>query len=268
MLIVLPLISALSVTPALANSFSGSERRTLQSAINSVLHSDELSRYYQLCKEQPEGDEVLSVPTDKERPRLVALLQQKLKTDNTELLFNADPRLTQNMRNGMVKPANCEDSKGLQTLLDNYEVALFSLDLALPLERSLAQKSYVKPRSNAAQTDAKQLINRSHAIALVDVIDKQLLNAVQQANFLHPDYSGKYIFKVQQGWHSNIPHYLGMHIFVNDSDIDKTPKQWLVFLDKNGHFIKALPSNSAATYIKALEGAEWRYDVHGNLHRN
>ena len=268
MLIALPLLSALSITPALANSFSASEKRTLQSAISSVLHSDEINRYYQICKEQPEKSEDLPLLTDKERPRLLALLQQKLKTADTELLFNLDPRLTQSVRNGLVKPAHCEDSKGLQTLFDNYEVALFSLDLALPLERSLTHKPGTKSRSNAAKAEASQLINQSHAIALVDVIDKQLLNAVQQANFLHPDYSGKFIFKVQQGWRSNIPHYIGMHIFVSDSDFDKTPKQWLVFLDKNGHFIKALPSSNAAAYIKALAGAEWRYDVYGNLHRN
>lgn len=256
------------MTPALANSFSGSEKRTLQSAISSVLHSDEINHYYQLCKEQPEGNQDLPALTDKERPRLLALLQQKLKTADTELLFNLDPRLTQNARSNLVKPTSCEDTKGLQTMLDNYEMALFTLDLALPLERSLTQKTGTKSRYNAAKAKASQLINQSHAIALVEVVDKQLLNAVQQANYLHPDYSGKYIFKVQQGWRSNIPHYLGMHIFVNDSDIDKTPKQWLVFLDKNGHFIKALPSSNAAAYIKALAGAEWRYDVYGNLHRN
>lgn len=268
MLIALPLLSALSMTPALANSFSGSEKRTLQSAISSVLHSDEINRYYQLCKEQPEENQELPALTDKERPRLLALLQQKLKTADTDLLFNLDPRITQSVRNGLVKPVNCDDTKGLQTLLDNYEVALFSLDLALPLERSLTQKSGTKSRSNAVKAEASQLINQSHAIALVDVVDKQQLNAVQQANYLHPDYSGKYIFKVQQGWRSNIPYYLGMHIFVSDTEFDKTPKQWLVFLDKNGHFIKAIPSSSAAVYIKALEGAEWRYDVYGNLHRN
>jgi hypothetical protein len=269
MLIVLPLLSALSAVPAIANSYSNSEKRTLQAAVSSVLHAAELSNYYQQCKEQPHSDDTDSVISDRARPRLLSLLQQKVNTQNTELLLAADAGLTQKIRSYIVKPVNCEDSKGLQSLLDNYEVALFTLELALPLEKALGQKTAAnKSRPNAEQNEVSQLIARSHAIALVNVVDKQQLNAVQQANYLHPDYSGKYIFKVQHGWRSNVTQYLGMHIFVADSDIDKTSKQWLVFLDKNGHFIKAIEAYKATAHIKALQQAQWRYDVHGNLHRN
>jgi hypothetical protein len=269
MLIVLPLLSALTATPAIANSYSNSEKRTLQSAISSALHSDEINHFYQQCKEQPADGETSSILSDKDRARMLALLQQKVHSQNIVQLLNVDARLTQKISSSVVKPKDCSDAKGLQTLIDNYEVALFSLDIALPLEKALANKAVsIKSRANAEQHDVQQLIARSHAIALVSVVDKQQLNAVQQANYLHPDYSGRLVFKVQHGWRSNVSQYLGMHIYVSDADIDKTAKQWLVFLDKNGHFIKALTSDKAVSHIKALQQAEWRYDVHGNLHRN
>lgn len=269
MLILLPFISMLSTAPALANSYSGSERRTLQSAISSALHSAELNRYYQLCKEQPVEGEQQRPTADKDQPRMLALLQQKVHSQNIKQLLAIDNRITNSVSSSIVKPADCDDSKGLQTLLDNYEMALFTLDLAMPLEKPLgAGNNNSKSKSNAEQQDIQQLITRSHAVALVNVVDKQQLSAVQQANYLHPDYQGRYVFKVQHGWRSTVSQYLGMHIFVADGDIDKTAKQWLVFLDKNGHFIKAITADKAISHIRALEHANWRYDVHGALHRN
>ena len=269
MLILLPFISMLSTTPALANSYSGSERRTLQSAISSALHSAELNRYYQLCKEQPVEGEQQRPTADKDQARMLTLLQQKIHSQNIEQLLAIDSRITKTVSASITKPAGCDDSKGLQALVDNYEMAMFTLDLAMPLEKPLGAKSAAsKSRSNAEQQDIQQLIARSHAIALVNVVDKQQLSAVQQANYLHPDYQGRYVFKVQHGWRSTVSQYLGMHIFVADGDIDKTAKQWLVFLDKNGHSIKAIAADKAVSHIRALQNADWRYDVHGALHRN
>lgn len=269
MLIVFPLLIALAAAPAIANSYSSSDKRTLQSAISSALHSEEINRFYLQCKE-PAKDDVTSVTLqDKERGRMLALLQQKVHTQNIDQLLKADIRLSQTVKNNIVTPKDCADRKAFQTLQDNYEVALFSLDIAMPLERAISPlQAPAKSRSEIAKTAVQQLISRSHAVALVNVIDKQQLNAVQQANHLHPDYDGRFIFKVQHGWRSNVALYLGMHIFVSDKDIDKTAKQWLVFLDKNGHFIKSIEANKAQPYLAALKDAEWRYDVHGNLHRN
>jgi hypothetical protein len=265
----LPLLIALTATPAIANSYSNSEKRTLQAAVSSVLHSAEITRYYQQCREPVEENSDTIIARDTDYARLLDLLQQKVHSQNIEQLLAADPRITQSIGSKLVKPINCEDAKGLQALLDSYEVALFSLDLAFALERPIGQKAYTaKSRSNAEQNDIQQLITRSHAIALVNVVDKQQLTAVQQANYLHPDYAGRYVFKVQHGWHGNVSQFLGMHIYVADKDIDKTTKQWLIFLDKNSHFIKAIPAYKAGGHLKKLQQAEWRYDVHGNLHRN
>lgn len=270
MLIILPLISALSATPAIANSYSASEKRTLQSAINSALHSAEIQQYYQQCKEPAVTESgITAVITDKQQPRLQALLQEKVHTQNIEQLLQADAKLTEIVKRSIVSPDTCEDSKAYQALLDNYELALFSLEIAIPLDRPIGNKVFAaKSRSNAEQHEVQQLISRSHAIALANVVDKQQLNAVQQANYLHPDYQGRYVFKIQHGWRGNMAHYIGMHIFVSDADIDKTPKQWLVFLDKNGHFITAIDAGKARLHLKTLQNAEWRYDVHGNLQRN
>lgn len=273
MLIALPLfIGALVATPAItasAASFTTSEKRTLHSAVSSALHSAAVNHYYQQCKEPAADGEVKLVQTDKDQAKMLALLQQKVHSQDINLLLATDVRLTQQIKERLNTPNDCSNATALQTLLDNYEVALFSLEIAVPLEKSLhSAKAAFKSRSNVRQNEVKQLIANSHAIALVTVTDKQQLNAVQQANYLHPDYQGRYVFKVQHGWRSNIAQYLGMHIFVADTDISKTAKQWLIFLDKNGHFIKAIAATEGTAYLTTLSDAEWRYDVHGNLHRN
>lgn len=269
MLSVLPLLSALVTTPVLANTYSSSDRRTLQSAISSALHSAEINRFYQHCKEQNVDRGELLALTDKEQTRMLGLLQQKLHSQNITHLLAADPRLTELVEHSIIKPADCNDGKALQALLDSYEVVLFSLEIALPLDTPLSGSAdNAKTKAASSQSDIQQLITVSHAIALVNVVDKQQLNQVQQANFLHPDYAGRYIFKVQQGWRGNVAQFLGMHLFVADNEIDKTAKQWLVFLDKNGHFIKAIPNSQAISHLKMLQQADWRYDVNGSLHRN
>ncbi|MEH8022100.1 hypothetical protein [Rheinheimera metallidurans] len=269
MLIILPLLTALSSMPAMASSYSSSERRTLQSAISSALHSAEINRYYQQCREQPTEGEIAVIQTDKEQSRMLAMLQSKVHTQDLNLLLAADNKLTNQVKHGINTPTDCQDTKALQTLIDNYEVALFSLDIAMPLERQLISKaSSAKTQANAQQQEVNKTIADSHAIALVTVVSKQQLNAVQQANYLHPDYESNYVFKVMYGWQGNISHYLGMHISVADNEINTIPKQWLIFLDKNGHFIKAISADKAITYLNVLSDAQWRYDVYGNLHRN
>lgn len=273
MLTVLPLlIVALTATPAItasAASFTTSEKRTLHSAVSSALHSAAINHYYQQCKEPSTEGEVKLALTDKDQARMLTLLQQKVHSQDIDLLLATDARLAQQIKKQLSATTDCNNAKAFQTLLDNYEVALFSLEIAMPLEKPLHSATAVaKSRANARQNEVNQLIASSHAIALVTVTDKQQLTALQQANYFHPDYQGRYVFKVQHGWRSNIAQYLGMHIFVADTDISKTAKQWLIFLDKNGHFIKAIAAAESTAYLTALSDAEWRYDVHGNLHRN
>jgi len=269
MLTVFPLLSVLSAVPAIANSYSTSEKRTLQSAVSSALHSTAVSQYYLQCKELPvEGEPAVSV-TDKQYHRLQALLQEKVHSSDVEKLLQADARLTHDVKRSITPPKDCSDSKAYLSLLDNYELALFSLEIAMPLSKPIANASAAKNRQASAQrSELKQLIARSNSIALVSVSDKQLLSPVQQANFLHPDYQGRYIFKVEQGWNNSLPNYMGMHVFIAEAELSKTAKQWLVFLDKNNHFIKAIALDSAGAYLTALQEPHWRFDVHGNLHRN
>jgi hypothetical protein len=268
MISIIPLLGILSM-PVTTATFSGSERRTLQSAISSALYSEELHRFYQQCKQADTDLADAALPPDNQRSKLQQLLQQKVHSADIQYLLNADPKLTADLKQNILKLKNCADAVAFQTLQDSYDLALFSLEIATPLSKPLSDKSSVSAsRVEQAQQQTLALIESSHAVAWVNIADRQQLSAVQQANYLHPDYQGRYVFKVQHGWRGNTGHYLGMHIFVSDADIDKTAKQWLIFLDKNGHFINALEAEQASDHLKALQNADWRYDVHGNLHRN
>ena len=255
--------------PLTTSSITGSERRTLQSAISSALYLEEINRFYQQCRQTDTNlANAISNP-DNQRLKLQQLLLQKVHSADIQYLLNADPKLTVDLKQNILKLKDCTNALEFQTLQDSYDLALFSLEIAAPLSKPLSDKSSVNAsRVKQAQQEILALIESSHAIAWANVTDRQQLSAVQQANYLHPDYQGRYVFKIQHGWRGNTGHYLGMHIFVSDADIDKTAKQWLIFLDKNGRFINALEAKKASDYLKALQNAEWRYDVHGNLHRN
>lgn len=269
MLSLLPLLSSLSSMPALAATYSTSDKRTLQAAVNSALHSKEIRRFHQQCKEQaPDTSEQVDFNGDRSYLRLQQLLKEKVFQDQTAIL-SMDNKLTRQLEGGVVVPKDCADSQSLQTLLDNYEMALFALEIAMPLESSPANNiAHTKRRNQQAQASIKQLIAQSTAIGLATVVEKRQLNAVQQANHLHPDYSSNYIFRVQQGWRGAISPYLGMHISITDKEVTQTAKEWLIFLDRNGHFIKAIAKEQAKPYLSELAGADWRYDTNGQFYRN
>ena len=265
MLTILPLITTLTTIPVAVSGFSTSEKRTLQSAITGALYSNAINHFYQQCKEQPleNGPEATISLTDKQRVKLLSLLKQAVHTDDIEVLLGADQQLTRASQKALIVPNNCQDQAGLQSMLDNYEVALFSLEIALPLNRAISQPKPTPARSNEVQ----QLIDRSTAIAQVSISDKQLLSAVQQANFFHYDYQSRFIFKVEQGWKKPMPAYVGMHKYIEDNQLTATAKQWLIFLDKNNHFIKAIEMDKAGAYLKVLQQPQWRFDSMGNLQR-
>lgn len=263
MLTLLPLFASLAAIPTAVSGFTTSEKRTLQSAVSSALYSNALQHYYQQCKEQP-TDSAIALPiTDKQRGKLLQLLMQAIHTDDIDSLLQFDAKLTKDSQATLTIPKDCQDEAGLQAMLDNYEVALFSLEIALPLNRGLRKPAPTNKRSN----EVEQLIARSSAIAQVSIADKQQLSAVQQANFLHYDYQSRFIFKVEQGWKNPAPAYVGMHKYIEDNQLNATARQWLIFLDKNNHFVKAIELDKASAYLKALQKPQWRFDSRGNLQR-
>jgi hypothetical protein len=268
MISIIPLLGVLSM-PVATSGFSGSERRTLQSAVSSALYLEEINRFYQQCQQAGADLTAVIANPDNERLKLQQLLQQKVRSTDIQYLLDADPKLTTDLRQNILKLKDCADTTALQALQDSYDLALFSLEIATPLSKPLSDKSSVSAsQDKQAQQQILALIESSQAIAWVSIADRQQLSAVQQANYLHPDYQGRYVFKVQHGWRGNIANYLGMHISVSDADIEKTARQWLIFLDKNGRFISALEAEQASAHLEVLQNADWRYDVHGNLHRN
>lgn len=261
MIAFLPLIAAVSVATAIS---SPSEKRTLQTAITGTLTLNELSRFHQLCRDLHQGTAVSSVDfvAPAAEKKFHQLLQQKLHT--TDVMAMADSKLIYQLQRDVKALSNCDDKKTFQAMLDNFELTSFALEIAPALPRSVKHKTTPAQQIN---DEAARIIARSSTIALVSISDRQKLSAVQQANYLHLDYQSRYIFKVEHGWRNVAPGYLGMHIFVDEKSFNRTPKQWLVFLDQKNHFIKAVAADRAADYMKQLSKPEWQFDQHGNLRR-
>lgn len=150
--------------------------------------------------------------------------------------------------------------------LDQYELHLFALEIAEPITNSLTDN-----RSKDASEQQLQLLRgyleRANSVAIARVFDRTQLNAIEQANFLHPDYQSRYIFRLEQGWRNVMPIYMGMHSQFNEQDITKQASEWLIFLDIQKQFIAARPLSEASILIKELGTADWVFDLNGNLLR-
>lgn len=121
---------------------------------------------------------------DNERLKLQQLLQQKVSSTDIQYLLDADPKLTTDLRQNILKLKDCADTAAFQALQDSYDLALFSPEIATPLSKPLSDKSSVSAsQAKQAQQQILALIESSQAIAWVSIADRQQLSAVQQANY-------------------------------------------------------------------------------------
>ncbi|WNO59716.1 hypothetical protein [Rheinheimera sp. MMS21-TC3] len=268
MLTIITLTGLLSNPLYSANGYSPSERRTLQSAVEMSLQDAELNRFQQFCINRYPESAMAKVYPQSPITKRQDLLQQKLKMTDLSAITLIDRKMTSYVKNSITELNDCEDYQSYQVLLDKYELTVFSLEIATELKKApITADASNKQLAASKSAEIKKLIERSNAIALVSISDRQLLNVIEQANFLHIDYDSRYIFKVNQGWKNMTPTYMGMHVAIDDTTISNTASEWLVFLDHNKHFIEAVKKNDASMHLRLLAKPDWQFDNQGNLIR-
>lgn len=234
---------------------STQEIKLVKSALTATNQANWLINFIQEC------DAAITVDLPKpDLPKLEQLIQQKLHTQ-PEQLQALYPELSNH-----IKPADCKDINAYLESYDSYELATFSVEIALALTKQSMESS--------AQHDVQQddkinsLLKQSHSIARVSIIQKSELTAVEQAQYLHFNYSSDYIFRIQGGWNALSPRFVGMHITLSGDKDERKHMDWLIFLNRQNHFIKVVPDSEAQSYLKHLGKMQWRYTSAGDLLRD
>lgn len=241
------------------------ERNLLQSAVHTQYTFQIIEQYFEQCQSLKEYQRI-GLP-DLQQHRSV--IEAKLNISYQDFLFaNQHVESWQQLKpRDTLKAAECADNELYQQYIDQYEIQRFSLEIASPLTKPLL----TNPAANQEQQNQQALLNsylqRSSTVAIATVSDRQLLSAVEQANFLHLDYKSRYIFRINQGWRNIAPRFIGMHVQINDQDLAKYEGDWLIFLDQQRQFINATPVKSATAFIKELGLSDWQIDNNGNLQR-
>lgn len=241
------------------------ERNLLQSAVHTQHTFQIIEQYFEQCQSLKEYQRI-GLP-DLQQHRSV--IEAKLNISYQDFLFaNQHAESWQQLKpRDTVKAAECVDNELYQQYIDQYEIQRFSLEIATPLTKPLL----TNPAANQKQQNQQVLLNsylqRSSTVAIATVSDRQLLSAVEQANFLHLDYKSRYIFRINQGWRNITPRFIGMHVQINDQDLAKYEGDWLIFLDQQRQFISATPVKNATAFIKDLGLSDWQIDNNGNLQR-
>lgn len=230
------------------------ETKLVKNAVTATNQAHWLDNFIQQCDAAITGE--LPKP---DLPKLEQLIQQKLYIQ-AEQLQELYPEQT-----NQIKPINCQDTDAYLDSYDRYELATFSVEIALALTK--------QPAESAAQNDIQQeakiksLLKQSHSIARVSVIQKSELTALEQAQYLHFNYSSDYIFKIQGGWNALSPRFVGMHITLSGEKDKRRHVDWLILLDRQNHFVKAVQGAEAQSYQKHLGKMQWRYTPAGDLMR-
>lgn len=262
MLSLLTLLLAAS-QPSLEH-LSQSERSLIQSALSAQQAYNILRLQYEECQLQRDFRQT-GLP---DLQLLRSAIEAKMQLPYQDFLFisrqagdwqRLQPR-------DPLEAGNCNEFNRYRENLDQYELQLFALEISEPLASSLTDN-----RSKADDTKKLQLLRgylqRSSSVAIARVFDRTQLNVIEQANFLHPDYQSRYIFRLEQGWRNVMPLYMGMHSQFNEQDISKQAEEWLIFLDTQKQFIAARPLADVSALLAELGPTEWTFDINGNLIR-
>ena len=263
MTMIAPLLLSLAVSTA---GYSQSELRTLQYAVNSHAYSSALEQFYQNCIQLDPEQYMVKKP---DNTRFHNLLQQQLQLEINQFVSSVatNPKLRQRAPDD-ISLTDCTDHIAYQKVLDRYELELFALEIATPVKVSTQNAaSQRKQQQQLAVKNATELLARSKAISMVSIIDRNSLSTLEQSNFLHPEYKGRYIYRVDQGWRNIPSRYMGMQSYLTEQQYAKGPKSWLLLLDQHNQFIQVFSEAEAKVYLNLLGKPEWHFDNQGNLQR-
>jgi hypothetical protein len=264
MTMIAPLLISLAASSF--SSYSQTEIRTLQYAVDSYAYSTALEHFYQHCNGLDSAQFMVKKP---DNSRFYHLLEQQLQLNINQFTENVagNTRLHQRVSSSIVL-TDCTDYANYQQVLDKYELALFALEIASPVKVSKDSSSVKWQKQQLViKQQASELLQRSKAVVLVSIIDRNSLSTLEQSNFLHPEYKGQYIYKLEQGWRNIPSKYMGMQSYLTEQQYTKSPKSWLLLLDQHNQFIKVFSEADAQVYLRLLGKTEWHFDNQGNLQR-
>lgn len=244
----------------------------LQTAVSAEHLHQQLTEGFHHCQNSTSSEQWLSMYTDLGSYQLTDLIEQTLSlpADSFQEFSRAlSIKPSRNAERWQAMDLACDDSDSWQQLFRDYREAYFFLELSPPLKPSFADTmSQIQQDSGLQQQQYQELIDNSNSIAIATVVNKNQLSAIEQANYLHIDYRSDYIFRIQSGWKNYPPLFLGMHSYLSANEITNNNEQWLIFLDVQQRFIKAIPLSEAVSYLDLLGTENWSFDRHGNLNRN
>ncbi|MCC5452290.1 hypothetical protein LMJ53_11210 [Rheinheimera sp. UJ51] len=254
----------LSSTAPTLDHLTLSERSLLQTAIHTQTSYNVIAEQYAQCQ-QIKDYQILGLP---EKRELTSIIEATLNIPYKDFLFAINhAKAWQSLKPREPMPlVDCSKTMVYQDYLDQYALQRFALEIAEPITKPLLTTPV-----NSQQQESSALLQsyaqRSSTIAIVTVTDRQTLTAIEQANYLHLDYTSRFIYRITQGWKNVPPLYMGMHIQINEADLNKFDGNWLIFLDAQKQYIAARPVEDVEDFIKSLGKTEWQVDSNGNLQR-
>lgn len=254
-----------------ADHFTAQQRNLLQTAVNAQYLSNRITEAHTSCKSGSSGDEWDNLQYDLKNYPAKSTIEHRLAIPAHSLeQFTTTLNLRPNRSAAHWKDVEltCDETRLWHQLFDDYREVYFQLELSQRLEQSFADSLALMQQSQLLQQQGNQtLIDESNSIAVATVTSKEHLSPIEQSNYLHIEYQSDFIFRIQRGWKNYPPLYLGMHRYFSASELTEHKQQWLIFLDVQQHFIKAVPLSEASSYLELLGTENWSFDRHGNLNR-
>jgi hypothetical protein len=255
-----------------ADDFTAHQRTLLQAAVNTQYLSHRLIEAHAACKTSESAQQWDNLHHDLQSYPAAELIEQTLAIPADALdqfIATLALRPNRSASHWVSMDLACDEISLWQQLFSDYRAVYFELELSSPLEQSFADSLTQMEQNHQQQLQRNQVvINESNSIAVANVVSKDQLTAIEQANYLHIEYQSDYIFRIQRGWKNYPPLYLGTHRYLSATEFTDHNQPWLIFLDHQQRFITAVPLSEATNYLDLLGAEHWSFDRHGNLSRN
>ena len=235
------------------------ETATKANAINVFLLREQIQVVSEMC-EEPVSDpkDLLS--------ESIRLIQQKTKIrieTFEEILGDETDQL--DLLNAQLDEYDClyrDNSVVIKALFDEFEIAVFKLDLAVELNQPIvSQKQWEDNQSELIERAINDYYDKSHVVAVGVMLKRESVPIEALEGSLYS--TNKYWYRFDKGWKSSIPEYLAERTnYIINKDLENIPDEGyhlLFFVDKYNTIMEMVLLPNEDYVLERLNDPTWFY---------
>jgi hypothetical protein len=150
----------------------------------------------------------------------------------------------------------------LETLIKDYDMAVFRLDIAAELDEPIiSQKEWSSGYDNRIKEAIKEYYEEAYVVALGVLLKREFVPSDIAQDSLYS--TNKYWYRFDKGWKSSISEYLvEINSYFIDEKLENVPDEGLnllFFVDRRNNIFEMVALENEESVIEKLSNPSWYY---------